>query len=54
MIFVFNCDIEIEDLYQLFVIDTIMAETKYSNKQLKPSYELTCHLIHDSQQLLIN
>ena len=37
MIFVLNCDtFEIYDLYQ-FVIETIMAVTKYSNHQLKPN-----------------
>ena len=33
--------IELHDLYQLFVIDTIMAVTKYSNL---PSYLLRSHL----------
>ena len=33
--------IELEGLYQLFVIDTIMAVTKYSNL---PSYQLKSHL----------
>ena len=32
---------EINDLYRLFVIDTIMAVTKYSNL---PSYQLRSHL----------
>ena len=34
--------IEIDDLYQLFVIDTIMAVTKYSNL---PNYQLRSHLM---------
>ena len=33
--------IELDDFYQLFVIDTIMAVTKYSNL---PSYQLRSHL----------
>ena len=41
--------IELDDLYQLFVIDTIMAVTKYS-KHL-PSYQLRSHL---SKEALID
>ena len=33
--------IELYDLYQFLVIDTIMAVTKYSNQ---PSYQLRSHL----------
>ena len=33
--------IECDDLYHLFVIDTIMAVTQYSNL---PSYQLRIHL----------
>ena len=36
--------IELNDLYQLFVIDTIMAVTKCSKQPNLPSYQLTSHL----------